>query len=138
MSSRRTSIDLPSIEEGREPRARARGQPGRPHVVSQDNRPSSSQPRGAHNDYAKPAVDEPRPEAHNIAGDAAVTPEEPPFARDRRAKSTRDELGTSNVRGWDYVYRRLQIYDQEMIKGYSEDIDNLRCAWTSRAHPFCY
>ncbi|EIN09755.1 hypothetical protein PUNSTDRAFT_36794, partial [Punctularia strigosozonata HHB-11173 SS5] len=26
---------------------------------------------------------------------------------------------------WDYVYKRLQLYDQEMIKGYSQDIDNL-------------
>ncbi|EIN09745.1 hypothetical protein PUNSTDRAFT_21586, partial [Punctularia strigosozonata HHB-11173 SS5] len=26
---------------------------------------------------------------------------------------------------WDYVYDRLQLHDREMIKGYSEDIDNL-------------
>ncbi|EIN09787.1 hypothetical protein PUNSTDRAFT_26986, partial [Punctularia strigosozonata HHB-11173 SS5] len=26
---------------------------------------------------------------------------------------------------WDYVYDRLRLYDQEMIKGYSQDIDNL-------------
>ncbi|EIN09794.1 hypothetical protein PUNSTDRAFT_133564 [Punctularia strigosozonata HHB-11173 SS5] len=52
----------------------------------------------------------------------ANDPEDPLYAHDRKAK---EQPSTSDVTGWDYVYKRLQIYDREMIKGYSEDIDSL-------------
>ncbi|EIN03746.1 hypothetical protein PUNSTDRAFT_139272 [Punctularia strigosozonata HHB-11173 SS5] len=112
MSSRRTSIELCTVEEGR----RVKGSYVK-RDLAEDPRPSTSSSR-----------EEQGIDSH--AQTAKVTDDQ------LEEKVLEDELkpqdifatatsAATAVTGWDYVYGRLEKYDREMIKGYSEDIDNL-------------
>ncbi|EIN09753.1 hypothetical protein PUNSTDRAFT_143201 [Punctularia strigosozonata HHB-11173 SS5] len=111
---------LETAERGPEPPE----EPLQHDVPHTGNRRSTSQGGDARNEATRPVVgDEPGSEARNVDEEAGNR--DPPSEHKLKTKPAENKPTKPGATGWDYVYDRLRLYDQEMIKGYSQDIDNL-------------